>query len=151
MAAALIDLLPADLIACLLSSGASNVVLPDRKCQAESQKTGSQLRLETLCGQRQHAHGSDACTQDAEIGARVLWENMLVVRPWFDMPPEVAAMEPEVLDDSVVRAADCLEDDQREVLTVSRAHRWLSMNYLPLEVTYLSSRNVMVAAAVSEG
>jgi hypothetical protein len=42
-----------------------------------------------------------------------------VVRPWFDMPAEVKAMEPaEVLDTAVLRHGVGLDDDQKEVLTV---------------------------------
>ena len=41
-----------------------------------------------------------------------------MVKPWFDMPPEVAAMQPEVLGEDAVRTADGMDTDQKEVLTV---------------------------------
>ena len=59
-----------------------------------------------------------AIAQDAEIQPKALWEGMLVVRPWYDIPADVLAMEPEVLDADVLRVGDCLDDDQKEVLTV---------------------------------
>ena len=56
--------------------------------------------------------------QEAEVRQGILWEGMAVVRPWFDMPPEVAAMQPEVLEEDAVRTADGMDTDQKEVLTV---------------------------------
>ena len=56
--------------------------------------------------------------QEAEVRQSILWEGMAVVRPWFDMPPEVAAMQPEVLGENAVRSAGGMDTDQKEVLTV---------------------------------
>lgn len=58
--------------------------------------------------------------QDPEFKERALWEGMTVLRPWGEIPAEVLAVEPSIIDDEQIRGAS-LSDEQKEVLKVRRA------------------------------
>lgn len=57
--------------------------------------------------------------QEPEFKARALWEGMVVIQPWDDVPAEVLAMEPQILpDDANINGT--LNDEQKEILQVRR-------------------------------
>ena len=62
---------------------------------------------------------SEGCRllQDPEVQARILWEGMVVIRPWDAIPEAVLAIEPHVLDDASIWNGQ-LDEEQKEVLQV---------------------------------
>jgi len=58
--------------------------------------------------------------QDPEFKERALWEGMTILRPWGEIPADVLAVEPSIIDNEQISSAP-LSDEQKEVLKVRRA------------------------------